>query len=309
MRAVGAFPFGRMPRVPSLKPYSQWDYCWVVVQTSMKKRRVRHPPQLGARRSMLRRGVIWWLDHAWARVVVGLIGFAAMLIGVYWLVSRSQEVWSYVLAITCAVVAAVASAWWGGGGVDGRCVAAAHRRVRCTRDSDRRALAEEIGDRSRHWKSLLASAPQKLRQNLLLQSTPWRIVLALYMFVLLSGPMIWPLASAITSPAPGGGLPARPSAGTMIAPLYQQGALFASLILMIVCHHVIWRRIKTRLVGAAEGKTCPDCGYEVERGAVVKTEPGIEIAIGPERCSECGSPWPLLPPEVPDPDDRPFWWA
>lgn len=42
---------------------------------------------------------------------------------------------------------------------------------------------------------------------------------------------------------------------------------------------------------------CPDCGY-----SLAQTRPGlplpagVEETVGPPRCPECGSPWPLVPP-------------
>lgn len=45
---------------------------------------------------------------------------------------------------------------------------------------------------------------------------------------------------------------------------------------------------RDRLLAAIHEGVCPDCGYAVAR----------DIPGGPEACSECGSPWPLVPPEI-----------
>jgi hypothetical protein len=56
-----------------------------------------------------------------------------------------------------------------------------------------------------------------------------------------------------------------------------------------------------RLVRAAlDRRRCPACGYDL-----TGTTPGIDPAAldgfdpGPSRCTECGSPWPLVPPALP----------
>jgi hypothetical protein len=145
----------------------------------------------------------------------------------------------------------------------------------------------------------MADMPQKIRNAVLLQSTSWRVVLAVYMFVFMSGPLIGPLANAMAAPAPGGVNPTRTSLlKNSLWAFYQQGALFSCMILFIAWQHMTWKRMKARLGGAIAGRSCPDCGYEVEQGVVVNTEPSIDIAIGPERCSECGCPWPLIPSEL-----------
>lgn len=285
-----------MPRVPALKPYSQWDYWWVVEQTTMQKRRLRYPPQLGVRPSMLQRGLIWWLDHAWMRWIVGGLCLFVLCLGTLWLVAGASNPWVITAGIGFLGLVSVSSVWWRGGGVDGRCVAAAHLRVRCTRQKDVRKLACEVGDRRRLWKVLMADMPRSLQNAILRQSTSWRIVKALYLFVLMSGPLIGPLANAMAAPAASGGKAAR--AGFLMNTVwafYQQGAVFACVIVFIVWQRVTWNRIRSRLSDAIDGRCCPDCGYEVEQGSVVQTEPHIEIAIGPERCSECGCPWPLIP--------------
>lgn len=45
---------------------------------------------------------------------------------------------------------------------------------------------------------------------------------------------------------------------------------------------------RDRLLAAIHEGVCPDCGYAVAR----------DIPGGPDACSECGSPWPLVPPGI-----------
>lgn len=241
--------------------------------------------------------MIWWLDHAWVRWLVGATCMVVLFFGTLRLVSNATSPWMLMAGVACFGVAALISVWWRGGGVDGRCVAAAHLRVRCARHCEPKELAWEIGDRRRSWNVLMTDMPQKLRNAILLQSTSWRLVLALYLFVLMSGPLIAPLVNAIGASGPRGSTGASVQNNTMWM-ICQQGTLFSCIILFITWQHLTWKRMKARLGGAIAGRSCPDCGYEVDQGVVVNTEPHVEIAIGPERCSECGCPWPLVPSEL-----------
>lgn len=49
-----------------------------------------------------------------------------------------------------------------------------------------------------------------------------------------------------------------------------------------------------RLVRALRQLQCPDCGYDLRSSPTVEGRP--PTVIGPSMCSECGSPWPLVPP-------------
>lgn len=57
-----------------------------------------------------------------------------------------------------------------------------------------------------------------------------------------------------------------------------------------------------RAVRAVRNRRCPDCNYDLSG-----LPDAIEIdglSIGPDRCPECGSPWPLVPPPLVKPPDR-----
>lgn len=63
------------------------------------------------------------------------------------------------------------------------------------------------------------------------------------------------------------------------------------------------RRLRTerrRLVAAAQGAVCPDCGFPL--GNVRPAEiaaPDLAAQVGPVVCPECGCLWPLIAPELP----------
>lgn len=64
------------------------------------------------------------------------------------------------------------------------------------------------------------------------------------------------------------------------------GLPLAALVLWLELHAA---RERSRLKEALIGSRCPDCRYQVAHTP----------AAGPDACSECGSPWPLVPPEIP----------
>jgi hypothetical protein len=67
------------------------------------------------------------------------------------------------------------------------------------------------------------------------------------------------------------------------------------------------KRLVRRARRALERGECPDCGYELggTKGFVLSDAAG-DLNIGPRRCPECGSPWPLLPPPVWEPRGGPI---
>lgn len=54
-------------------------------------------------------------------------------------------------------------------------------------------------------------------------------------------------------------------------------------------------RTRRRLLRTLEAGTCPACGYELAH--VPPAFPSDKLpGAGPVRCTECASPWPLVPP-------------
>lgn len=76
--------------------------------------------------------------------------------------------------------------------------------------------------------------------------------------------------------------------------LMGSGAVFLLMAVLAVLGVIAWvrsgaaRERETLLRALSEG-ACPGCAYVAAR----------DIPGGPNACSECGSPWPLLPPEMP----------
>jgi len=60
------------------------------------------------------------------------------------------------------------------------------------------------------------------------------------------------------------------------------------------------RRAQFRLARALIDKRCPACDYNLS-GLTALTVSGSTLQhVGPALCPECGAPWPLVPPPVPN---------
>ncbi len=74
------------------------------------------------------------------------------------------------------------------------------------------------------------------------------------------------------------------------------GMTLAAATVTIAVH--LWRSSKRSfLTRALKRQFCPDCKYDL-RGCDPGLAPDLLLGlnIGPKRCPECGSHWPLLPP-------------
>jgi hypothetical protein len=65
----------------------------------------------------------------------------------------------------------------------------------------------------------------------------------------------------------------------------------------VLTHFYFGLRIRRRLRGALARVSCPDCGYDLRGLAPAVSRAQLDgVSTGPERCPECGSLWPLIPP-------------
>jgi hypothetical protein len=78
-------------------------------------------------------------------------------------------------------------------------------------------------------------------------------------------------------------------------------SLAASIAMAIpwLVWHIARLRRRAACRRAIERHGCPDCGYDLT-GAPEPIDRAMlrGLSAGPNRCPECGSPWPLLPPPV-----------
>jgi hypothetical protein len=76
--------------------------------------------------------------------------------------------------------------------------------------------------------------------------------------------------------------------------------LLLSPMLALVALYIHGSLLPDRLARAAAQRRCPDCSYPLaDLPTPFDGAPGSPIPAGPERCPECGSPWPLIPPRLP----------
>lgn len=67
----------------------------------------------------------------------------------------------------------------------------------------------------------------------------------------------------------------------------------------LITLYIIASRLPHRLARAAADRHCPDCNYPLaDLPSPFDAAPGQQLASGPERCPECASPWPLIPPRL-----------
>lgn len=88
--------------------------------------------------------------------------------------------------------------------------------------------------------------------------------------------------------------PPDQASGLVYGPL--AGLLFVACFFAWAFAGPLWR---LSLASTCDGRRmrgqCPHCGYDL-RGVIPQQSAGT-IVVGPERCSECGCPWPLVPSE------------
>ncbi|MBX3388452.1 MAG: hypothetical protein KF691_03240 [Phycisphaeraceae bacterium] len=283
-----------------LRPYAIWDYMWVTQQVLLR-RKVRAPHPLGRRRSLLERIEILWRSTLWMRAAVLAVSLGGLLASVTVL---SRWPLAFVLGAVVSLLGYAMCMFFEAGPVpDGRCIAAAHDRAKFLASEDDASISSELADRRRWWKLRLVYHQRDRHQAMMSASALGRL-LSVFMFSLvLFGQLIGPLVSTaaeVFAPraASSGARPVYRSDAWSMYPIF---FMFAVLIAFLAARHFLLKRVRSRLFGSLEGQLCCDCGYEVERGRTFAYEGNSCINLGPERCSECGCPWPLVPPQTMDP--------
>lgn len=70
-------------------------------------------------------------------------------------------------------------------------------------------------------------------------------------------------------------------------------------MLALVALYLHGSLLPARLAQAAANRTCPDCNYPLGNlPSPFAGASGPLIPSGPERCPECGTPWPMIPPRL-----------
>lgn len=93
-------------------------------------------------------------------------------------------------------------------------------------------------------------------------------------------------------------VPQNQASGLVYGPLAI--LLFAACFFSWAFAGPLWRLSLARTCdGRRLRGQCPHCGYDLS-GATPR-QPAGAIVVGPEQCSECGCPWPLVPSERDEP--------
>ncbi|MBX3379497.1 MAG: hypothetical protein KF805_05340 [Phycisphaeraceae bacterium] len=268
--------------MPSRKVYSRWDLVWMLDSTMERRQRVRFAGRLGRKRPL------------WERLFRGSRFVPVTVLIVIWIAAGSlislrrtmppeplgaADIIGVIGYLAC--LAGVLSLM--GAGEDVRCVVSAHERKRLAENPDRRAVASEITRRRRRWETWMKEW-HSLKAMLTLRSIAFRA--SIVVFFVSSGILqMWRAHANLSA--------FGRSVENALTILY--GVM---LVLMLATGMWTWKRIKRMLSDSLRGEACPDCGHPIVAGEVVTVLPGMGVAIGPPRCSECGCAWPLIPPQI-----------
>lgn len=298
--------------MPSRSRYTIWDYLWVS-QKDVQRERVRSPHPLGRRRSLPQRLVLMWRRSTRNRVILGM-GAGSVWAGTVILVLRLQQTKGMagvsalvLLLLVFASIVLVERM----NRPDARCILATRGRTRITKGNSRLEIARAVAERRRWWRIRTREMSIATKSALVNYSSTGRWVSAAFLTTMVFGSLLITLLSQAISrqmaqmhPTAAGALPVRINNGLGFSPAFLWLGVLAGYL---VYRHFYLKDARMKLGKSLEGKGCADCGYEVEPGALIETEPGVSIAIGPSRCSECGSPWPLVPSDVVPPPKSEFW--
>ena len=90
-------------------------------------------------------------------------------------------------------------------------------------------------------------------------------------------------------------LPTITDASDSAFSLFPLAVVFSWPFVLLAFLRVGNRRVHQRMLAGQ----CPDCGYDATAVPPAFDEPSL-ATLGPARCTECGSPWPLVPPPAAD---------
>lgn len=145
---------------------------------------------------------------------------------------------------------------------------------------DAPALAADLRARRAYWLARIAESRFTERAGFAYASQWWVALV----------PMTFVLPSLVNNAAMRAKLPSLlPLTGLFLC--VQFAAMFVPAF--------IGRRRLNRLAQSLHDRVCADCGYSLDDApdasiAHIGQVPGL----GPRRCTECGAPWPLLPPPI-----------
>lgn len=262
--------------------YSQWDVLVTLDQRVKHGYRPRILPRLGGeKRSFERFCIRYHTPVVWCAVAAfianGLIdsqfnGSSAM--SILGLLSVGLN-FVFIMIAVCLL----------GRERAGACTVNAHARVRLMRHTDRQFVAFEIARRRETWRKWLDIQHVRIATLMALRQSWWRAQIAL---LFLFGTAAWHVRTHTST----GILPTP----TLFSKQLLHGIYGAMYLAVLVTATWNWQRTKRKLRRSLGAIACADCGYPAPAGETATTTAGVEVKFGPERCTECGAPWPLVPP-------------
>jgi len=72
---------------------------------------------------------------------------------------------------------------------------------------------------------------------------------------------------------------------------------FPCVLITYVATTAVCKAASARLRKSLKEQTCPECAYPQPDGMIAHDTQERAVHLGPAFCSECGTPWPLVPPD------------
>lgn len=265
--------------------FSNWDVLATGLTTRPTNVRLRGSAHglLGARRARM-------LRPLWARILLIAVVSAAVIATVFalqdrfgWTTRAVGAAVSLVAAVSIAVMAAiqfnhVPPPLAGLCSDRSRLVRRMLRRPRPLHADDLQQVARELAQRRRAWEAYLGSKSHMVGKLNIVHFDRWARTL-LYASI---------LANCIS-----------PVMQRVIEGISPALALFPALLgwFGFFCIYLRIKHVRQLARDTLADATCPDCRYPLrEIPSVIDPATTFDVPIGPERCPECGCPWPLIPP-------------
>ncbi len=270
--------------------YGLWDQIALATMLRAEHRSPRFVPRLGAgiartdrlRRWLWRRSVARWRVLLWGLLLVALM--AGVFLGR--VEYATHPAFKYVLLAVYTFLLA-----WTGWFVvlsfaeDVRWVVIRRSRVAILRDVPAAKAASEVVNRRNTWQADLEAQRHPMRR-VLTRRSPWTLLQIALPLALLVVQVANAFASSSTNPA----APPQRMTGWMML-------FFAFVMVTAIATNAVYKAASARLSKSLKEQTCPECAYPQPDGMIVHDEQERAVHLGPAFCSECGTPWPLVPPE------------
>lgn len=136
--------------------------------------------------------------------------------------------------------------------------------------------AAEVVSRRTQWNTLVGKDDGTAMLGRLVNALPAGMLLAMLPLLLISVPLaVWNGAGR---------------AGDAIGLVFPAG-----LLAMIAIRQRLEKQAAAKFMEVSRAVICPECGYSL-RAHVKQVEQTTGRTVGPARCPECGTHWPLVPP-------------